>query len=150
VRLLGEVAAEGRWILTEPPLDEARLSSRVAHSIGSETGTSFVAEADGAIVGDLGMHSATPESIWLGMGVARDWRGRGVGSALVAAAVDWARSHGFRELQLEVFPHNQAAIALYHKFGFVETERLRRRYRRRNGELWDAIVMSLPLDSSHG
>jgi RimJ/RimL family protein N-acetyltransferase len=44
-----------------------------------------------------------------------------------------------------VWPHNDRAIALYEKLGFVEEGRLRRHYRRRNGELWDAVVMGLVL-----
>src|SRR5215210_4924280 len=46
--------------------------------------------------------------------------GRGVGSALLAAAIEKAREDGLHKLALEVFPHNEAAIALYRKFGFVE------------------------------
>jgi RimJ/RimL family protein N-acetyltransferase len=45
-----------------------------------------------------------------------------------------------------VWPHNAAAIALYRKVGFQVEGRRRRQYRRRNGELWDAILMGLVLD----
>ena len=37
-------------------------------------------------------------------------------------------------------------IALYRKVGFVIEGRRRRQYRRRNGELWDAVLMALVLD----
>jgi ribosomal protein S18 acetylase RimI-like enzyme len=121
------------------------LTDRIAASVEAETETSFVAEADGAIIGDLGLHAASPDAVWLGMSVARDWRGHGVGSALLAAAIEWARERGFRAVRLEVFPHNEPALALYRKFGFVEVERLERRYRRQSGELWDALVMTLTL-----
>jgi putative acetyltransferase len=47
-----------------------------------------------------------------------------------------------------VWPHNHPARQLYERFGFVEEGRLRRHYRRQNGELWDAIVMGLVLDDS--
>jgi ribosomal protein S18 acetylase RimI-like enzyme len=71
--------------------------------------------------------------------VARDWRGRGVGTALVAAAIE----RGLHKLSLRVFPHNDAAIALYRKPGF-EVEGLRRRHiRRASGELWDLVEMDL-------
>jgi RimJ/RimL family protein N-acetyltransferase len=46
---------------------------------------------------------------------------------------------------LEVWPHNTAAIALYRRVGFVEEGRKRRHYRRRNGELWDAVLMGMEL-----
>jgi len=79
------------------------------------------------------------------MAVARPWRGRGVGSALVAAAIEKARAEGLHKLSLEVFPHNDAAIALYRKFGFVEEGRRVKHYRRASGELWDSVVMGLLL-----
>ena len=76
-----------------------------------------------------------------GMLVDRAWRGRGVGSALVQAAVDRARGQGLHKLCLEVFTHNTAAIALYRKCGFTEEGRRVGQYRRASGELWDTIVM---------
>ena len=63
----------------------------------------------------------------------------------IAAAIDWARERGLHKLSLSVFPHNAAAIALYRKFGFVEEGRLVKQYRRKSGELWDAIEMGLLL-----
>jgi RimJ/RimL family protein N-acetyltransferase len=81
----------------------------------------------------------------LGMLVAAGWRGRGVGTALVAASIEWARARRLHKLTLGVFPHNQAAIALYRKFGFVEEGRRVRHIRRASGELWDLIEMGLLL-----
>ena len=82
----------------------------------------------------------------VGMLVAAEWRRRGVGSALLGAGIAWAREAGAHKVALQVWPHNQAAITLYEKFGFQREGLLRRHYRRRNGELWDAVVMGLPLD----
>jgi ribosomal protein S18 acetylase RimI-like enzyme len=79
------------------------------------------------------------------MAVAREWRGRGVGSALLAAAIEWARERGLHKLSLSVFPHNTAGIALYRKFGFVEEGRHVKQYRRSSGELWDSVDMGLLL-----
>jgi ribosomal protein S18 acetylase RimI-like enzyme len=81
----------------------------------------------------------------LGMMVAADVRGQGVGSALMDAGVGWARQAGAHKIALQVWPHNEGAIALYRKYGFEHEGRLRRHYRRRNGELWDAVVMGLVL-----
>ena len=67
------------------------------------------------------------------MAVARPWRGRGVGSALLATAIEKAHGEGLHKLSLEVFPHNDAAIALYRKFGFVEEGRRVKHYRRASG-----------------
>jgi putative acetyltransferase len=72
---------------------------------------------------------------------ARDWRGRGVGSELLAAAIQRARENGLHELVLGVFAHNVAAIALYRKHGFVEEGSRAKQYWRASGELRDSIEM---------
>lgn len=81
----------------------------------------------------------------IGMLVAGEWRGRGVGSALLAAAIEWARERGLHKLSLSVFAHNTAAIGFYHKSGFVDEGRRVKHFRRANGEFWDTIEMGLLL-----
>ena len=49
--------------------------------------------------------------------VAQSHRRRGIGTALLEAAVDWGKHAGVRKLELHVFPWNTAAIALYERFG---------------------------------
>jgi ribosomal protein S18 acetylase RimI-like enzyme len=145
IDLLVAVAAEGRWIGTEAPVDTERRRQGLARAIDQEGTLLLAADAGSKLVGELWMELASYGVADLGMLVASGWRGRGVGSALLRAGIDWAREAGAHKVSLEVWPDNQAAIALYEKFGF-EREGLRRRhYRRRNGELWDAVVMGLLL-----
>ena len=54
-------------------------------------------------------------------------------------------SEDLHKLSLSVFAHNDAAIALYRKFGFVEEGRRVKHYRRASGELWDSLEMGLLL-----
>jgi RimJ/RimL family protein N-acetyltransferase len=145
VGLVEAVAAEGRWIATEPPVDRERRRRGMAEVLGQERAVLLVADAGGLAVGELGMEVAGYGVAELGMLVAGGWRGRGVGSALLGAGLDWAREAGAHKVALQVWPHNQAAIALYQKFGFEREGLLRRHYRRRNGEVWDAVVMGLLL-----
>jgi ribosomal protein S18 acetylase RimI-like enzyme len=107
--------------------------------------TRSFAVAAGEIVGWLHIEGVRFGVAEVGMAVARLWRGRGVGSALLAAAIEKARGDGLHKLSLEVFAHNDAAIALYRKVGFVEEGRRVKHYRRASGELWDSIVMGLLL-----
>jgi RimJ/RimL family protein N-acetyltransferase len=137
--LFAAVAEERDGIATEPPVD---IRERVASWI---LDGSLVAVADGVIVGSIHVHASPHGFGEIGMNVARDWRGRGVGSALLAAGIDWAREHDLHKLSLSVFPHNAAAIALYRKFDFVEEGRRVKHFRRQSGELWDAIEMGLLL-----
>jgi putative acetyltransferase len=108
----------------------------------------FVAEqGDGTIVGRMSlardMHPASGHVADLGLMVARDARGRGVGRALLAAAVEWGRDSGIRKLELHVFPWNEPAIRLYERFGF-EREGYRKGHYRRSGDDGDvdAILMA--------
>jgi len=140
-QLFASVAAEGDGIATEPPVDISERAALFARSAGE----SIVAVADGQLIGMLHIEVSRHGFGELGMLVDLGWRGCGVGSALVAAAVDWARNLGLHKLCLEVFAHNMAAIALYRKCGCVEEGRRARQYRRASGELWDSIVMGRAL-----
>ena len=108
----------------------------------------FVAERGGIVVGRLSLardsHPASAHVADLGLMVAADHRRRGVGRALLAEAVRWAREAGVRKLELHVFPHNDAAIRLYEAVGFVR-EGYRRAHYRRAGQYVDAIVMALEV-----
>lgn len=143
--LYAEVAAEGRWIAGEAPVNKLERRARFETSIRRTDAEIFVADDGGRVVGELGIEVAGYGVAEFGMMVATDGRGRGIGSALLQAAIDWARQHGAHKVALQVWPHNEAAIALYRKFGFEEEGRLRRHYPRQNGELWDAIVMGCSL-----
>jgi RimJ/RimL family protein N-acetyltransferase len=137
--LFAEVAEERDGIATEPPVDlEARAAAFVLEG-------TLLAVAGRNLVGAIHVEPSRHGFGEIGMEVARDWRGRGVGSALLAAAIAWARGRGLHKLSLSVFPHNAVAIALYRKFGFLEEGRRIKQFRRASGELWDAIEMGLLL-----
>jgi ribosomal protein S18 acetylase RimI-like enzyme len=139
--LVAAVAEERDGIATEPPVDVEARTRLFADSIDG----TLVAVAGDEIVGSLHVDASRFGFGEIGMAVARPWRGRGVGSALLEAAIERARSDGLHKLALDVFPHNTAAIALYRKFGFVEEGRRAKHYRRASGELWDSVVMGLVL-----
>jgi diaminopimelate decarboxylase len=99
----------------------------------------------GRVVGHLYVeresHPVTSHVASLGIAVAADVRGRGVGTALMSEAFAWARSVGIDKIVLSVYPHNVGAIALYRKFGFVEEGRLARHSRKSYGDE-DEILMA--------
>ena len=61
-----------------------------------------------------------------GISVARASRGRGVGTALLAALCDAGYARGYREIRLDVLPENLRARSLYERDGFavVGTQRM--------------------------
>jgi L-phenylalanine/L-methionine N-acetyltransferase len=110
----------------------------------------LVAErGDGALVGRLSIgrdpHPASTHVADVGLMVAADARRQGVGTALLQAAVDWARGAGVRKIELHVFPWNDAAIKLYDAFGF-EREGFRRGHYRRGNDYVDAILMAYAVE----
>lgn len=139
--LFAAVAAERTGIATEPPVEVEERAAQFARTVSG----SLVAVADDQVIGIIHVEVSRHGFGDLGMLVQRDWRGRGVGSALLREAIEWAREQGLHKLCLEVFAHNEAAIGLYRACGFVEEGRRPGQYRRASGELWDAVIMGLAL-----
>ena len=145
----------GRGVAAEPELwlTYNRSSSDERRSMKSlrrdPNAAVFVAEAPTGVVGRMSIaRDGNPVShhvAELGLMVAAGERRSGVGTALMEEAVKWARASGVTKVELHVFPHNEPAIALYRKLGFVE-EGQRRRHYRIAGHYVDAILMALYLD----
>jgi ribosomal-protein-alanine N-acetyltransferase len=56
--------------------------------------------------------------------VVEAWRRRGVGTALMDAAEEWARKRGFISLSLETAENNLTAQAFYERRGYVKYDKL--------------------------
>jgi [ribosomal protein S18]-alanine N-acetyltransferase len=72
------------------------------------------------------------------LAVHPDYRHQGFGQLLLYALLRDAKRRQLEWATLEVKPSNQAALSLYHKFGFSEAGR-RRRYYKDTGE--DALIL---------
>lgn len=134
------VVDEGRWLATEAAT-ASELAERFRQTI-LEGDPLLVLEEDGGIVGALGMHSTeTAGVLSLGMWVLPTHRGRGGGRMLLEAALA-TRPEDVHKVELEVWPDNEAAIALYRKLGFEEEGLRRDHYRRRDGSLRSSLIMA--------
>lgn len=60
-----------------------------------------------------------------GTGVLPSYRGKHIGSGMLEWLLQAARKQGIERFLLEVLEHNEPAIHLYEKHGFVKTRRLR-------------------------
>lgn len=85
----------------------------------------LVALAGKELVGELmfttGKRRRMAHAGHFGISVARDWRGRGVGRALIRALLEWAAADPLIEkVSLGAFASNRGAIALYKSLGFIE------------------------------
>lgn len=142
VDLREDVAAEGQWIGAEAPIDREAAARAFAEALEAPGQLVLVAEAGGRIVGYLGAEERRG-LIELGMFVAATHRGSGIGRALLEHCLAWARGRGAHKIALQVWPHNEPAIRLYEGYGFAIEGRLRGHYKRRSGEIWDALLMGL-------
>jgi putative acetyltransferase len=78
----------------------------------------------------------------VGMAVRDDRQGRGVGTALLRAAIELADGWlNYQRLELWVYTDNLAALHLYRKFGFA-IEGTCRAYAFRDGTYVDAYAMA--------
>ena len=148
VQLASEVSAEPEgWLLSDVRWRSVADERRYVRALRrNPNGAILVAEANGTIVGRLSLsrdpHPSSRHVADLGLMVAHAHRRAGVGTALLAAAEEWARGAGVTKLELHVFPHNEAAIALYEKADYVREGHRRSHYRRPDGSLLDAILMA--------
>lgn len=100
-----------------------------------------------AVAGDtvVGCVALQPISDGVGevkrMFVDAEWRGRGVGRALLARLIEGARANGHREIRLGTLPEMIEAQTLYRSFGFGPIDPYRA------SEIGHPLFFSLDLDT---
>jgi RimJ/RimL family protein N-acetyltransferase len=149
---LGEAVAleAGGWMLSTETWRSAADERRYLKAVRSHADAAVFVAVDGDdVVARLSVardpHPASSHVADIGLMVAASHRRRGIGRALLEAAVDWARSARVRKLELHVFPWNEPAILLYESFGFVR-EGYRHAHYRRGEDFVDAILMAYAVD----
>jgi RimJ/RimL family protein N-acetyltransferase len=111
--------AFGSALATEQAFDETTWRSRVA----PDNGMTAIAIAADKPVGAIGTYTppmaGSPMLVaaWVDAGA----RGRGVGDALVAEVLAWAREHDNQRIELRVADGNTFAKALFLRHGFLPT-----------------------------
>ena len=135
-------------LMQMPHTNEALWRSRLEE--GTAAGKNdllLTAERGGVIVGTSGLHPSTQQIrrrhvAMIGISVAPEAQGTGVGTALMQAMCEYAdRWMGVLRIELTVFVDNAPALALYRRFGFEIEGRLRG-YAMRDGRYEDAFTMA--------
>lgn len=121
------------WIETPVTIVERRgwLAARQADGFPV-----LVAEADGHVVGfgsygTFRLYEGFRQTVEHSVYVASTARGKGIGRALLAALIAFARSQGKKVIVGAVDSENEASLALHRAMGFLETGRMPR-----IGEKW--------------
>lgn len=92
-----------------------------------------VAEEDGKILGYAGAWLVFDEGHITNIAVDEAARGRGIGTAVTKALMQYSANMGVQYMTLEVRKSNLVAQGLYRKLGFIELG-VRKRYYEDNGE----------------
>ncbi len=128
------------------PADEVAWFAQLYRAVLAGDAVCVVADVDGRSVGSCTVRRAAPTAesegahvAELGILVHRDYRGHGVGRALLARALRECEGR-FETVFLRVFSVNVRARRLYEEFGFVRTGTLPREIRRGN-RYFDAEIM---------
>ena len=143
--VLDAVARERRYLAFLEAPSPQETAAFVRGNIGKGH-PQFVALVDGEVVGwcDILPFERPTKSHGgvLGLGVLPGHRGRGIGTALLQAALNAAKASGLTRVELIVREHNARAIALYERLGFVR-EGLKRNAVRVDGRNENAVCMAL-------
>jgi RimJ/RimL family protein N-acetyltransferase len=111
--------------LGSDPSDKRASHMQIISSIKSGRQIIMVAATKDGLIGHIGAFwrrgqgSRLKHCMNVGLGVAKDFWGMGVGNAMMDAVENKAKALGIVRMELDVMQHNVAAIALYKKRGYL-------------------------------
>ena len=156
VALAHRLSSETDYVTRQPDEVTTTLDEQAAlirEHISGPRHLQLVATVDEQVVGGL-RFSARPLVRYqhqgeFGVGIWRDFWGRGIGTALVSTLCSWADSAGIVKLTLIVDSENVRAVSLYERLGFVVEGALRKDSK--HGEVFrDALLMARIIDGKSG
>ena len=150
INYLHVVAGESENLtISQEEMDGFEHEDRYMEELANAPNAIFLlAIAGDAIVGALsftcGKRPKLSRSGEFGLSVRKAWWGRGVGSLLLRALVEWAPGAGIGKIHLQVRSDNNHAIALYRRFGFVDEAVIRHQFCIDN-QYYDLLWMGLKI-----
>jgi len=147
VELMGDPEVFSGLLQLPYPVEERWRHLLQEQAAPGKTDLNLVAERGGKLLGSAGLHPAglslrRRHAMTLGISVKPEEQGKGVGSALMNALLDYADNWGQTlRIELTVYADNDQALRLYERFGF-EREGLFRAYALRNGHYVDTVAMA--------
>jgi RimJ/RimL family protein N-acetyltransferase len=136
------ILADGYW----QPMPLAALERQFEKHLDDEERAWFAIEADGKVIGSIGMHHRDQRSRVSAFGVGiydPAYVGQGYGREAIGLFLDWAfRIQNYERIWLSTWANNERAIRCYQALGFVEEGRQRRQLYM-DGQYVDAVMMGL-------
>ena len=121
-----ELDEKTKFMLLEPGERTTTISEqeeRIRQILTNNRETILVAEMNGRLVGYVaglgGSYKRNRHKADIVIGILVAYTGQGLGTRLLGALEQWARDQHLHKLELTVMGHNDRAINLYKKMGFV-------------------------------
>ena len=96
----------------------------------------LVAVSGGEVIGvlsgiqmDQGRRPHTAHVMNIGLHIAPEHRGLGIGSKMLDYAAAWAKEHDFEKLETDIFITNKKSLHLFERAGFIEEGTRQKRIR---------------------
>lgn len=94
---------------------------------------------------DDGKREETAGILHLGLHLREEFRGKGIGTQMLAYAIDWAKERGFKKIQATIFTPHSRSIKLFSNAGFTE-EGVRKHKIMMGSEYVDKVIMTKGLE----
>ena len=114
--------------------------SWIRDSINNNKAMYWVKKQKNKIIGYIGVQFSGDDVEILGLGILEDYRGRGHGSALMNAMIEYFYSTEYKKIFLEVRDSNNVAKGLYTKFNFSRTGTRLNYYKNENAALFEVSI----------
>ena len=113
----------------------------------NENSLLLVAEYNDEIIGNIDLTGSRRKimehTAVIGMGMLKEWKNTGLGTALLKFGIEWAKENTIRELLwLQVYTDNELGLGLYRKMGFEENG-IMRNFFKQDGEYFDNLTMTM-------
>lgn len=144
-------AEERSYVLMEVYGRDADAQRAYLEQLDTEHNLFLVAVVDGQVVGILGLLdtlicSSPLPSLAVGVHLLRQWRGRGIGSAMLRYALRWAAAHDYHRVEADIFTTNKRSVHLFGKAGFHEQQNCRRHSVQVGAQQINEVVLEKRLD----
>ena len=126
--------------------DTEQIKRELEIMIESPDAFHVTAFLDEHVIGDLGV---TPvgscfkehHRAYLGISIQQAYCNQGLGSMMMACALQYAKQIGYEQVELGVFSDNNSALHLYEKLGFTRYGIHPRAFRLKDGTYRDEVLM---------
>ncbi len=146
LKMLKKIDEQTKFMMFEPGERKTTIEDQISiiKNNRKDGNPMFLAEVDGEIVGFLGglkgRCNRVKHSLYIALGILKDYRGAGIGKALINKIDQWSMENNIKRVELTVICQNEVAVALYKNMGF-EIEGIKKSSLKIDGEFVDEYYM---------